>query len=1028
MPIYGELEDRWKYYVPQPIPADMVAKAPESVRDLKILDPACGSGHFLVIAFDLLAALYREEARHGGEVWSDKGIAEGILENNLHGVDIDPRAVQIAAASLFVKARSFAREMRPKRVNLVAPALRLGRLPADDPALQKLRKELREEAGIPDELTNKLVKGLEGVDHLGTLLKVDKAIEEALGAYERVKGKVASAQGDLLTRSFPAVQAMIDFDEKRATVVEKLEGFLARHAREDEIGLRLHGEQIAAGVRFVRMVREGTYHIVAGNPPYQGSERLANPTYIKAHYSPSKADVYGAFIERAMGLLITNGLCAMVSLRGWLFLGVFDGLRRNILQEHDIRALSDLGPGAFESLGGGVVAPVLITIRRGKAAERAMGIRVDCSSGSRTRATLHRASLLAQVGTHTFSSEKLTHISGMPLVFWWDDNYINNYVAAPKLADVSPARMGMATSDNVRFLRRPWELRDVQIVESVSGRRRFGNWVPYIKGADGREWIEPLSDSIRWSSNGLEVKSLNEYLYGSFSRKVQNEAYYFRLGIAFVLVGDRFYARAHRFRSVFDGKGSSVYPEDISNVLCLLNATASKYVLQSLNPTVNFQVGDVNRLPVFSIANTRDIYSKLGLAFTEHEATRETSVEFKRPGPSPWRYAQDWAQRAVDRPAGEPLPPYDPVYATPEPDDFLSFAVGVALGRFGAKGEGILDTAPPDALPSGILYVSPTRRDSLDNPATALLRKTFAEQSRGDDDALRDWLRKDFWADHKIRYENRPIYFPFSSAKKTFVAWVSIHRFGDTTLQTLLADHLLPEQRSLTGEITDLRDAKKTTDKSAKQKAERRFADVQKMLEEINDFIAKVSECAEKGPPTPEKTTPREVDARFVMDLDDGVMINSAALYPLLEPQWKDPKKWWKELADAAGKKDYDWSHLAARYFPKRVDEKCRKDPSLAVAHRCFWRYHPEKAYAWELRLKDEIGPDFLIDEPDAAEHREQFLKKQSKEARAIEAKENQRRERKRRKEEGSEQTDLAYDQTGEGEGDNNTEELAADA
>src|SRR5690606_21038139 len=83
----------------------------------------------------------------------------------------------------------------------------------------------------------------------------------------------------------------------------------------------------------------------------------------------------------------------------------------------------------------------------------------------------------------------------------------------------------------------------------------------------------------------------------------------------------------------------------------------------------------------------------------------------------------------------------------------------------------------------------------------------------------------------------------------------------------------------------------------------------------------------------------------------------------LLLPQWKDPKKWWKELCTADGRKDYDWAHLAARYFPTRVDGKCKTDPSLGVAHGCFWKYHPAKAYAWELRLQDEIGPDFTIDE-----------------------------------------------------------------
>jgi hypothetical protein len=90
--------------------------------------------------------------------------------------------------------------------------------------------------------------------------------------------------------------------------------------------------------------------------------------------------------------------------------------------------------------------------------------------------------------------------------------------------------------------------------------------------------------------------------------------------------------------------------------------------------------------------------------------------------------------------------------------------------------------------------------------------------------------------------------------------------------------------------------------------------------------------------------------------------------------QWKYPRKWWKELAKAKGRKDYDWSMLAGRYFPTRVDEKCQEDPSLAVAHGCFWRYHPERAFAWELRLQDEIEPGFTLDEADSDALRQDFL------------------------------------------------------
>jgi hypothetical protein len=162
---------------------------------------------------------------------------------------------------------------------------------------------------------------------------------------------------------------------------------------------------------------------------------------------------------------------------------------------------------------------------------------------------------------------------------------------------------------------------------------------------------------------------------------------------------------------------------------------------------------------------------------------------------------------------------------------------------------------------------------------------------------------------------------------------------------------------------------------------------------------------------------------------------SSAALWPLLEPQWKDPAKWWKELANAEGKKDYDWAHLAARYFPKRVDEKCQKDPSLGVAHGCFWKCHPEKAYQWELRLQDEIGPDFKLDEAarSAEEayspawvqlssdvYREAFEAAHPDKVRALTEAEVKRREKKRKKagegEDEEAQGELALAEDGDGD------------
>ena len=128
-----------------------------TVRDLKILDPAVGSGHFLVVASDLLVALYQEEARHRGlkddPEWSDRAIVEHMLAHNLHGIDLDPRAVQIAAAALWIKGQVTLPEIEPEQLNLVAPNLRLADLPDDDPALVELRREIEAETGIAGEFT-----------------------------------------------------------------------------------------------------------------------------------------------------------------------------------------------------------------------------------------------------------------------------------------------------------------------------------------------------------------------------------------------------------------------------------------------------------------------------------------------------------------------------------------------------------------------------------------------------------------------------------------------------------------------------------------------------------------------------------------------------------------------------------------------------------------------------------------------------------------------------------------------------------
>jgi Eco57I restriction-modification methylase len=1033
MPIETQQEQQWKYWVPQPLTAAAVKFAPGSLRELKLLDPACGSGHFLVIAVGLLFALYQEEARHLGEDRSNRQIVESILEHNLYGIDIDPRAVQIAAAALDLKAKSLCPDASPKLLNLVASNLQVAALPEADPLLVELRQEILAATGIPEDLTNRIVQALKGADRWGSLLKVDKAVDLAVQDYGRTI--FPRVQGELFNPV--VVQPEFNFEQAKASVLEKLEQFLGRCTRSDDLGLRLRGEQLTAGVRFIRMVQEDSYDLVVGNPPYLGASNMSDNAYLKQHYPMGKADLYAAFLERGLQLAKPGGLSALLTMRNWMFISQYSEIRQHLIETYDLRAIGDLDQAAFEFVTNSEVLAVVMSIFCKKSPEVAKEgiairwIQMDENVYNTGRTARKVAAFLCQAKRFEFQSDQFTAIKEQPIVYWWDDEFIDKYAETPKMGSSVEMWQGVATTNNTRFLRLIWEVDSQKMwlspaKEEIRHEPPITTWVPYVKGAKGRTWFDSISDVIEWNQHGLQLGVCQDfYRIKHPALQLKDSSIFFRIAVAYSTIGSSFKARLHRFRSIFDVSGSSVFPQqDESLICCLMNSEIASSVLNSLNPTVNFQVGDIKRLPLFPIESADEIFTQLDLTFTEHEAARETSVEFEQPGTSGWNYAQAWAQQAVDRPSGTPLPDWNPVYEQPPATNWVSYALGIALGRFGANGEGILTETPETALPHGILYLSaysgdrPESTDSLTHPACQSL--TTAWQQHGSSIApakpLRDWLRLNFFKDiHVGMYEQRPIYFPLSSAKKNFVAYISIHRWTDTTLSTLLAEYLLPELRQLEGELSDLMDSRNQGDKKQQNQADESYSKVFQLATELKTFTDLVQQCAEQGaPPAKPSDTPRETDARFSLDLDDGVMVNSAALWPLLEPQWTKPKTWWSELCTAQGKKDYDWSHLAARYFPQRVAAKCQIDPSLAVAHGCFWQYHSAKAYEWELRLQDEIAGDFSIDELDSDRLRQHFESDYPDKVKELQEKEAKRRDKKRKKADEGEDLGPLFDAAAE--------------
>ena len=476
MPIEDAGEARWKYWVQQPeLGGDGAegAGVPGSIRELKILDPACGSGHFLVIAFDLLLAFYTEEARHRGESWSEQQIVESILENNLFGLDLDARAVQIAAAALYLKGKAVCVGARPKALNLVASNLNLAALPVDDPAREDLRRAVQAQTGIPGALTDEIVEALKGADAWGSLLQVDGAVDRAIREYEK------GGQRSLLENEKTPSNAPLPKGEGprvRAALLGKLEDFLTRYTHSDDLGLRLKGEQLAAGVRFIRMVREGAYDLVIGNPPYQGTSKMEDSNYVTKHYKNAKADLYAIFLERGLQLAKPGGLSAFLTMRNWMFISQYSKIREHFIKDKCIRIVGDLHYGAFTEIKD-VSVSMSIFERENSKDKKAVFVRpVQYDLVVRDNKQIDRnvSGLVVPYKIFECQTNHFDVIKEKPLIYWWDEAFLKRYAEVPKLEKISPGRAAQSTGDNNRFTRAPWEEKkhvDLKIVPSASGQQ-----------------------------------------------------------------------------------------------------------------------------------------------------------------------------------------------------------------------------------------------------------------------------------------------------------------------------------------------------------------------------------------------------------------------------------------------------------------------------------------------------------------------------------------------------------------------------
>ena len=447
---------KWDYYIaPDAEHEDFIRI--DGPEDITLCDPACGSGHILVYAFQLLFDMYVERG------YREREIPQLILEKNLSGMEIDPRAVQIANLALAMCAREHDRRF-------------FGRGVQADVLVVTPTKFQRDEAGcvieLPDDAAimadQQLIDALEHLDEVGSLLNPTEA-------------QLAALRTDA-----------------------------ARFAAEAEGG-SLFGNDLGEKLQDALRVCEALarkFDCVVANPPYMGSSSFSPfmGKWIKKNYPDVKSDLCTCFIERIMGMCKITGLAGLTTSNSWMFLSSFEVLRQHIVNDLTIETLVQLSVHGFH----GIAAQVCTFVLRNSYSDGCLGAYIrlnDFDHHSLQEPKTREAIANPDCGYfYRRNAKTFTQIPGTPIAYWASEALLNAFAGGKKLSDIGKPRQGLATGENARFVREWWEVglgREKFDCKSIEESLKCGKkWFPYNKGGDFRKWYgnnQCIIQSITWS-------------------------------------------------------------------------------------------------------------------------------------------------------------------------------------------------------------------------------------------------------------------------------------------------------------------------------------------------------------------------------------------------------------------------------------------------------------------------------------------------------------------------------------------------
>ena len=570
-------------------------REPKQLTELRMIDPATGSGNFLLYGFDLFYDLYTDQIENYGADYDDRKIAELIIANNLYGVDLDDRAIQLAQLGLYIKAKRKKRSAKIEHFNIVSSDFYL-------PEYAAVKHLFESEQPLSPELekiVTDLWEDLQQAYKFGALIRLEEKFSMRLHGlvqqFERTQMQLFSAQ------------TLASYENFRETFFTNLQKAVAQNTAKQ--GQTFLNTKTQDAITFLQLLTQ-KYDVAVANPPYTDSADFGTELkkFIEVNYKqPYKfnSNLYASFIKRCCELIDDSGKVALVHPQTFMYIKTFEDVRKYMVDKMHINLFVEWGYLGMFNPTARVDASMYVLEKQQSDAPIQFIKLNDIYEGKRYDALFQAYDdLLAnRPNKHNISlpQKKLKIIEGWPFIYWISDEFRQKF-EQNLLGEFLSVRVGLKTGNNDRFLRLWWEVNKDHI--SIEYQKDKLKWVPYSKGGPFNKWSGNLWAIVNWENNGKEIIDWCNYLntINTPGGVAVNRQYYLKEGITYSASGSKGASFRHLPQNcIFDVGGSSIFLErdDVSLMysLALLNSNISFYLADCLNPTVNVQVGDLKRIP-----------------------------------------------------------------------------------------------------------------------------------------------------------------------------------------------------------------------------------------------------------------------------------------------------------------------------------------------------------------------------------------------------------------------------------------------